>query len=50
MKKLIPDFSNKFLLILLIWVTVFLILEWLGVGDFAYEFGKELMKWIKSMF
>ena len=50
MKKLIPDFSNKFLLILLIWVTVFFILEWLGVGDFAYEFGKELMKWIKSMF
>ena len=50
MKKLIPDFSTKFLLKLLIWGTVIFILESLGIGDFAYEFGKELMKWIKSMF
>ena len=50
MKKLIPDFSNKFWLKSLIWVTTIFILEWLGIGDFAYEFGKELMKWIKSLF
>jgi hypothetical protein len=34
---------------LLIWVITIFILEWLGIGDFAYEFGKELMKWIKRI-
>lgn len=50
MKKLIPDFSNKFWLKFLTLVTVIFILERLGIGDFASEFGKELMKWIKSLF
>ena len=49
MKKLIPDFY-KFLLILFFWVTVFFILEWLGIGDYISDLGKELVKWIKSMF
>ena len=50
MKKLIPDFSNKFWLKLLILATAVFISEWLGIGDFAYEFGIEFGKWIKSMF
>ena len=50
MKKLIPDFSNKFWLKLLTWVIVIFILEWLGIGDYFSDLGKELVKWIKSMF
>ena len=50
MKKLIPDFSNKFWLKLLILATAVFISEWLGIGDYASDLGKELMKWIKSLF
>ena len=35
---------------LLTWVTVIFILEWLGIGDYFSDLGKELVKWIKSMF
>ena len=49
-KKLISDLSTKFWLKLLILATAVFISEWLGIGDFAYEFGKEFGKWIKSMF
>jgi len=50
MKKLIPDFSNKFWLKLMILVTVIFILEFLGVGDFANDVGVRIGQWINSMF
>ena len=50
MKKLITYLFNKFWLKLLTLVTVIFISEWLGIGDYAFDLGKELMKWIKSMF
>ena len=50
MKILIPDFSNKFWLKLLTWVTVIFILELLGVGDFANDVGVSIVQWIKSLF
>ena len=50
MKNIIPDLSPKFWFKLLVLFTLIFIIEWLGIGDFVHELGKELGKWIKSLF